>query len=135
MESQCKGSFDDLVGIPFVEGGRDPAVGLDCLGIVLEGLRRLGIESEDPWSALKQEWHRGWRPDDLYVPVGWVRCDRRTSLQPGDVLGYGHTPIVEHLALLLPAGLVLQSTRENGSVIFPLRRITMRIREVWRWKQ
>lgn len=135
MESQCKGSFDDLVGIPFVEGGRDPAVGLDCLGIVLEGLRRLGIEAEDPWSALKQEWHRGWRPRDLDVPVGWVRATPRAPLEAGDVLGHGQTQVVDHLALMLPAGLVLQSTQQHGSVIFPLRRITMRIREVWRWKQ
>lgn len=134
MASQCKGSFDDLVGVPFLEGGRDPAVGVDCLGIVLLGLHRLGIEAEDPWSALKTEWHRGWRPRDLDVPVGWATVKVGAPMQPGDVLGYGPGSTVDHVALLLPAGLVLQSTKQSGSVLFPITRLRSRILEVWRWQ-
>ena len=32
--------FSDLIGIPFVDGGRDPKSGLDCWGLVLEVFRR-----------------------------------------------------------------------------------------------
>ena len=31
----------DLIGVPFVAGGRDPKVGLDCLGMVRIAVKRL----------------------------------------------------------------------------------------------
>lgn len=34
--------FDDLIGVAFIDGGRDPKVGLDCWGLVLEVFRRAG---------------------------------------------------------------------------------------------
>lgn len=34
--------FRDLVGVPFLDGGRDPAVGLDCWGLVLAAQKRFG---------------------------------------------------------------------------------------------
>jgi cell wall-associated NlpC family hydrolase len=39
--------YRDLVGIPFVDGGRDPATGLDCWGIVMAAMRKLGKEVPD----------------------------------------------------------------------------------------
>ena len=38
---------DDLIGIPFVDGGRDPRIGLDCWGLVLEVFRRAGVTLPD----------------------------------------------------------------------------------------
>lgn len=38
----------DLVGAPYKVWGRDPETGIDCLGVVLELYRRLGIELPDP---------------------------------------------------------------------------------------
>lgn len=38
----------DLVGTPYIRGGRDPGVGLDCLGVVLEIHRRAGISVSTP---------------------------------------------------------------------------------------
>ena len=39
--------YRDLVGIPFVDGGRDPATGLDCWGIVMSAMLKLGKEVPD----------------------------------------------------------------------------------------
>jgi cell wall-associated NlpC family hydrolase len=39
--------FDDLIGIPFVDGGRDPRTGLDCWGLVREVFRRAGTTLPD----------------------------------------------------------------------------------------
>lgn len=36
--------FDDLIGVPFEYGGRDPLRSLDCYGLVMEVYRRRGIE-------------------------------------------------------------------------------------------
>lgn len=45
---------DDLLGVPWVLGGRDPATGLDCWGVVVELRRRAGLATPDPfrdWDA------------------------------------------------------------------------------------
>lgn len=39
--------YNDLIGIPFVDGGRDPRKGLDCWGLSLEIFRRHGIKLPD----------------------------------------------------------------------------------------
>ena len=133
-------SFDDLVGIPFLEGGRDPKQGVDCLGIVLLGLKRMGIEADDPWNALAIEWHRGWRPTDLALPIGWLKATHGSPFEPGDVLGVAdqqakgpQKDTCQHVALMLPGGLVLQSSARYGSAIFPLARLRMRVVGHWRW--
>ena len=38
------GLFDDLKKVPFLKGGRNPAFGLDCLGLCEEISRRIGEE-------------------------------------------------------------------------------------------
>lgn len=37
--------YEDLIGIPFVNHGRDRAVGFDCYGLVMEMYRRLVLTS------------------------------------------------------------------------------------------
>ena len=39
--------YDDLIGVPFLDGGRDPKIGLDCWGLALEVFRRHGITLPD----------------------------------------------------------------------------------------
>lgn len=39
--------YRDLIGIPFQDGGRDPAVGLDCWGLVMAAMRKRGKEVPD----------------------------------------------------------------------------------------
>lgn len=40
-------TYTDLIGVPFIDGGRDPDVGLDCWGLSAEVFRRYGIELPD----------------------------------------------------------------------------------------
>ncbi|EHM37726.1 C40 family peptidase [Anaeroglobus geminatus] len=37
-------NIDDLIGVPYVNGGRDCETGLDCWGLVREYYRRAGIK-------------------------------------------------------------------------------------------
>jgi cell wall-associated NlpC family hydrolase len=39
--------FNDLIGIPFLDGGRDPKIGLDCWGAAREIYQRFGCELPD----------------------------------------------------------------------------------------
>lgn len=36
--------FDDLIGVPFVNRGRDKSVGFDCYGLVKEAFKRYGYD-------------------------------------------------------------------------------------------
>ncbi len=37
-------NYSDLIGIPYVKGGRDPSKGLDCYGLCIVVFKRLGID-------------------------------------------------------------------------------------------
>lgn len=39
--------FDHLIGVPFVDGGRDPATGLDCWGMLMAACLVFGRVVED----------------------------------------------------------------------------------------
>lgn len=40
-------TYRDLIGIPFVDEGRDSSIGLDCWGLVMAALRKHGKEVPD----------------------------------------------------------------------------------------
>ncbi|MEW6265768.1 MAG: hypothetical protein AB1641_22065, partial [Thermodesulfobacteriota bacterium] len=71
--------LSDLIGVPFLDGGRDPAIGLDCWGLVMEVTSRVsrdrivpdyGVSADDianirlvsapiiAGTAEKSNWHR-----------------------------------------------------------------------------
>ena len=39
--------YTDLIGVPFVDGGRNPKVGLDCYGLVTEVFKRFAVNLPD----------------------------------------------------------------------------------------
>lgn len=41
--------YEDLLGVPFKDGGRNPKEGLDCYGLAIEVFRRHGIELPPYW--------------------------------------------------------------------------------------
>jgi len=40
-------AIEDLIGLPFIDGGRDPNIGLDCWGLSTEIFRRYGQQLPD----------------------------------------------------------------------------------------
>lgn len=75
---------DDLVGVPFVNKGRDVAIGLDCWGLVMEVFRRYGVELPDfvvdafafktidvliGEATTSQSWEEVYKPCDGDVPL------------------------------------------------------------------
>lgn len=47
MHQGCKLRVEDLIGVPFVSGGRNAETGLDCWGVALAVQRRLGVQVPD----------------------------------------------------------------------------------------
>lgn len=113
-------SVSELVGIPFATGGRDyrPTVGAaDCLGIVTEALRRLGIPWQDPWERVAEQWERGERPIGAAIPDGWRELPAATPLQFGDVVLSMSKGTASHVSLALGRGNLLHTTESTGSLI------------------
>lgn len=90
----------DLVGVPFRLHGRDPASGLDCVGLVTEALRRAGHCPAAP---------QGYRLRMLSVEP-WLALAAASGLEPvtlgGDVILARIHALQPHLAVLVPGGLV-----------------------------
>lgn len=100
----------ELVGAPWRVLGRDPETGLDCLGLVIIALRRMGIPARDAISADPAEVRRGIACDFFEVPEREAR--------PGDVVMF-HGPGEEpHVGIRLKGG-VAQATHKHGVIIAP----------------
>lgn len=106
----------DLLGVPWIDGGRDPAVGLDCVGVVLVALHRRGYPTPDHQVRVGQRstaetFHRWFDPVETPEPgdvlLVWA------PLSPGGALEH-------HVGLLLDRGLVLGSTA-SGVALLPVR--------------
>lgn len=76
-----------FLGVPFLHQGRNPAVGIDCVGLGVLYLRELGIEVRDrtaydrnPDGTLRDELVRVMGPPVAEGPGCWKHA------QPGDVL-------------------------------------------------
>ena len=94
-------SWDDLVGTQWLEGGRTVEEGLDCYGVVLLGLERLGFPMLDVWSSWKGHYENGWREFDQAVPDGWAWHGVDEILVPliGDVIVTRDRGVPKHLGL------------------------------------
>ena len=56
---QIESVVRELVGVPYVHAGRDPAAGLDCLGLVCVFYKRFGISVPDGDGApYERDWFR-----------------------------------------------------------------------------
>lgn len=45
-----RNGLNNLVGVPFLHKGRDPKIGLDCFGVVIEIYKWYGITISDAWA-------------------------------------------------------------------------------------
>lgn len=123
---------DDLIGVPWQEGGRDARMGLDCLGVVLEVLSRMGLKAFDPWRAWQSAWRRGWRNVSEAIPEGWVRVARGAGLQPGDVLITEEDGLPTHIVVVVEDRRVVSAMKGHGVVLLPLRWAQDRMHSAWR---
>jgi cell wall-associated NlpC family hydrolase len=115
-----------LVGVRFRAQGRDPAVGLDCVGVVVVALARVGAEVRLPRDYRLR---RGTLPP-LTLPPGLAACD---GMRAGDVLLLRVSPAQLHLAVrgersLIHADAVAGRVVERpGAAPWPLV-------AAWRWE-
>lgn len=64
MTTLAPNLYQDLVGTPFVERGRDRARGIDCYGVVLTIYQRMGITLLDPYRDAPSSYGKAGQPED-----------------------------------------------------------------------
>lgn len=133
-EQIVKGFVSKLVGAPFLRGGRD-ALGIDCLGVVLAGLRvlRPDLQIRDPWAVLRETWDLGQIEPEVAFPGDWRDLPAHAKLREGDVLILRDLEGPNHLGLVLgPGHQVLHAKERTGTILTRARRLRSRIVRVMR---
>lgn len=116
----------DLLGVPYVPDGRDPRKGLDCVGVMLELLRREGVGGLEVYPG--QLLDDGRLPSDVFEPipdleqvtdVAWVHrhgargCLTLVSTEPRQLLTAAPGD-----GVIVVGDRVLDHARENRTVDF-----------------
>ncbi|MEH3102678.1 MAG: peptidoglycan endopeptidase [Sphingomonas phyllosphaerae] len=114
-----------LVGVRFRLQGRDPALGLDCVGLVAVALWRAGAVVSVPRDYAVA---RGRLPGGA-VPAELVRCD---GARPGDVLLCRVAATQLHLAIRAPGGIIHADAVARRVVARP-GAVPWPIETAWRW--
>lgn len=119
-----------LRATPYVWGGREIGVGLDCLGVVLCILRdHFGYVVPDPWLSMTSEAAAG-RGPGAGLPTSWFRVAECGDLRSGDVVLYfGSHPGCG----VVVDGRTWSTTPHVGRPFsVPVDRDARRVVEVWR---
>jgi len=91
--------WKDLLGVPYVERGRDPAIGLDCLGLVMEFYRRAGVAFPDLDTPPKD----AGRPSAL---EGGVQALGWEALPPGRAQDGDLAVYADHVGVIVDGGVL-----------------------------
>lgn len=128
-EQQLAEAASGCLGIPFRLHGRDPRIGLDCVGLVAVSLVAVGAQPSIPTGyALR---NRSIDP--------WLICADHCSLAPasgtpqaGDILLFHTGPCQQHLAIAWNASTIIHAHAGLRRVVRqPLDR-SFRIQAHWR---
>jgi len=124
----------DLIGIPFVTGGRDPKTGLDCWGLCREALQRFGDNVPDfpmaCYDALQI---------NMIVLAEEPRWRRLDVPEHGSVVCFALDPMVpwliQHLGVYLGGGRIIHTLEKRGSSLISMdhRFFRGKIRGFYRW--
>ena len=122
-------SADDLIGIPYVLGGRD-LDGADCLGVAILEAQRVGRLLRDPGVETVAKVRAGRSPASIVVADGWLRVQH---LEPGDFLVMEEDGIACHCAMVRDARYAIQSNEQIGrSHRVPIAALLPHLDSAWR---
>ncbi len=100
--------ISDLIGVPFVEFGRNPKTGLDCYGLVIEIERRYGKKLND---VVPEKFDR----EKLQKTLPKINVRKTEKIEEGSILEfYGKRDNRLHVAVSLGGNIFIQSTENQG---------------------
>lgn len=121
---------EDLIGVPFAIGGRDPSIGLDCVGLLLEVYRRAGIIMPSVPGGYGDTWGSDWEIIREMERLGWSRITGTVQALDAVLVPDRDSGLPTHVGVLLDESRVLHAHRSCGVVVTPLR--ALRVESIWR---
>jgi cell wall-associated NlpC family hydrolase len=101
-----------MIGIPYKHLGRDPKVGLDCWGCVIEFYKRVGVSLPDPISSYSRDWYKSdsyiWENQSKYFSVECFPAPSYIAVQKISA------PVPNHLSVVIDHTYVLNSSDNFG---------------------
>lgn len=104
--------YSDLIGVPFVDGGREKTSGFDCWGLVMEIYRRNGIELPDYKVACEDasRIHR----TVVTQRFAWVRLEKELPDLCLVVLRFNTAVMCNHTGVYLGEGRFIHTRSKIG---------------------
>ena len=118
----------DLIGIKYTDGGRTKEEGFDCYGIVIEVLRRAGIEMPDIDYETAED------AEGYGKAIGTGRFERIGHLEPLCILALTVNGQPTHCGVYLGEGKMIHSTQREGVTVCNVQRWTNRIAGLYKVK-
>lgn len=120
---------ESLIGVPFRLGGHDPAVALDCVGMVVAALTAIGRPVPQlPRYRLREQSITRFLP--LLPAHGFTRAQRADL--PGDLLIVRPGPAQHHLLLLGQEGQAIHAHAGLGRVCATPMPLAWPVPQIWR---
>jgi len=118
----------DLVGIPYKNHGRD-ASGMDCYGLVIEVLRRMGINMPD---VFYPDTRNETNHEILQILENGIPNTKLDKPEEGAVVEILVMGQPSHVGVCLGDGTFIHAMKKIGVVIEPLSRYRHRIKGFYR---
>lgn len=105
--------LNDLIGVPFLDGGRDPAIGLDCYGLVKEVFKRQGINLPEFHICCEDF-------TNIDKEIGkqrelWIRCDDKNPPIPSlVVMRFNQAVFCNHTGVYIGNGMFIHTRQKIG---------------------
>jgi hypothetical protein len=126
--------YSDLIGIPFLNRGRDPKVGVDCWGLIMLAMDRYGVKVPDFKVSCfaTPDIHAAF----LLAVGGWKSAE---TMSEGTIVGMNMDPempdAVQHFGFATDTHTVLHTLKKMGSVNMRINHpfIKNKIRGFYEW--
>ena len=106
--------FNDLIGVPFADGGRDIKTGFDCYGLVMEVYRRNGINLPEYFApALDSEAVSNQIETAKQLPI-WERSDRSEPPLLAVMAIHFNSPLCNHTGVYIGDGKFIHTRERIG---------------------
>lgn len=112
--------YEDIIGLPFVDGGRSADTGFDCWGLAREVYRRYGIDLPDyRISALNTKKISEQMAEDK---PAWIKVSDPLPVPCLVVIQLSCDSWANHVGVHIGNGLFIHAYRNTGVVIDRLKR-------------
>lgn len=104
--------YADLIGVPFVNRGREVATGLDCYGLAMEVFKRQGIELPEFWISCEDASRINETVEAEKANGRWARIGRPEA--PCIIVLRFNRFEWNHVGVYIGAGKFIHTARKTG---------------------